>query len=277
MRRREFIALVGGSAITWPLRSYAQQPQAAPPKRIGLLQPSGCANLQDNPLHRGLTELGWINGRDFVDECVSTFGRQDQILVLARELVLRRPDVIAVFPGSYVRPLLQKPTSIPIVITGTPDPVRLGLVANLARPEGNVTGVAQFSVDVLPKRIEFLKQIVPQLKRLAIIRSAYYSPKFTELLEENLRTAAGTLGFAWQNFQVAVASDYDEIFARVPAELFQAAYIVEAPLTLHPKNTSRKIQLAMRSFTPAVAEDMQLAKGGLLLAYSQDFNRSGAI
>jgi putative ABC transport system substrate-binding protein len=168
-----------------------------------------------------------------------------------------------------IKALKQETATIPIVMIGTPDPVRTGIITNFARPEGNVTGVADFSFDILPKRIEILKEIVPHLRRLAIIGGLYGDPKATEILEENATIAAGRLGFTWQHFRAAVANDYDEIFARVAAEHFDAAYITSAPF--NNQNGRRIIQLALRHLIPTVGEVSWWAKDRLLLSYGQDF------
>src|SRR5262249_26270729 len=107
-------------------------------------------------------ELGWIEGRNFVVECVSTVGNLDQIPALVRELVSRRPDVLMAGNSVVIRTLKQETTTISIVMFGAAHPVRYGLVTNLARPEANVTGVAYWGSDILPKRIELLKEVVPQ-------------------------------------------------------------------------------------------------------------------
>jgi ABC-type uncharacterized transport system substrate-binding protein len=200
MKRRRFIALVGCSAITWPLGANAQQPQSAPPKRIGVLALAECpAPLfrSDSPASRRLAELGWIEGRNFVVECVSTVGHLDQIPALARELVSRRPDVLMAANSPFIRTLKQETAIIPIVMVGAADPVRYGLVTSLARPEANVTGVAYWGSDMLPKRIELLREVVPQLRRLAII-GASRDATFIEIIEEGATVAAKRFGFSWQ-------------------------------------------------------------------------------
>jgi len=169
MLRRAFIRLIGCLAIAWPVASHAQP---APLKRIGFLSLAECPGpffRSDSPAYRRLAELGWIEGRNFVVECVSTVGNLDQIPALVRKLVSRRPDVLMAGNSAVIRTLKQETTTIPIVMFGAADPVRYGLVTNLARPEANVTGVAYWGSDLLPKRIELLKEVVPQLRRLAII------------------------------------------------------------------------------------------------------------
>src|SRR5262245_59575875 len=154
MRRRMFITLIGGLTIAWPLASYAQQPKQ-PLKRIGiLLSVFSCPLQPDNLIVRRLGELGWIEGQNIVFDCVSAVGRIDEVPALANELVSRRPDVLMALPWSFVRALKQETTTIPIVMLSGREPVRLGLIANLARPGGNVTGVALLYL--LPKQMELL-------------------------------------------------------------------------------------------------------------------------
>jgi putative tryptophan/tyrosine transport system substrate-binding protein len=167
--RQEFIALIGAAALMWSSFVHAQQPPPSSPKRIGVLTASCPSPSRDGLMFPRLADLGWIEGKNYVADCVSTGGPTDQLSTLARELVSRRPDVLVAIYSLYVRALMQETTSIPIVMATTPDPVRTGFVSNLARPEANVTGVAWFGFDILPKRIELLKEIVPDLKRLAII------------------------------------------------------------------------------------------------------------
>jgi putative ABC transport system substrate-binding protein len=269
------MTLIGSSAVTWPLVAHAQQLPSAPLRRVGSLSLRGCQVPPDNAFLHRLGELGWLEGRNYEIECVSAVGRVDQVLALARELVSRRPDVIITSPASFVKALQQETASIPIVMLGTPDPVRLGIVTNLARPEGNVTGVAWFGFDILSKRIELLKEIVPHLKRLAII-AAVSDASITKVIEENVTSAARTLGFSWQLFQPAADNDYDYIFATLAANRFDAAYIQADPLNLQIQNRVRVAQLALHHLIPAVGERAELAREGLLITYNQDFSRSAA-
>jgi putative ABC transport system substrate-binding protein len=168
-----------------------------------------------------------------------------------------------------IKALKQATTTIPIVMLSTPEPVRTGIVTNLARPESNVTGVAWFGFDILPERIELLKEMVPSLKRLAIISSVYGDEEGAKITEENLTIAARRLGFEWQNFRAVVHNDYNEIFARLVAEHFDAAYITADPFIT--QNGPRIIELTLRHRMPAVGEGSLFAKYGLLLSYGQDF------
>jgi putative tryptophan/tyrosine transport system substrate-binding protein len=274
MKRRAFITLISGLAIAWPLASYAQQPKQSL-KRVGVLPSTvPCPLPPDHPIVRRLGELGWIEGQNFVFECISGvghYGHLDQLAALARELVSRRPDVLMAGPIPFVGALKQETTTIPIVMLGTS--VMPDLVTNLARPEGNITGVSTFQGGIMPKRVEILKEMVPQLRRLALI-AATAEPKSIEGLEKAITFVAGKLGFAWQRFQPIVANDYDEIFARLAAEHFDAAYIGADPLST--QNSARIGQLALRHRIPTVAEFREWAKNGLLLTYGQDGSWSTA-
>jgi putative ABC transport system substrate-binding protein len=160
LKRRKLITLIGGLAIAWSLTCYAQLPQSAPPKRVGILALYECPGTE-RWLSDRLAEFGWRNGA-VVFDC-------DQIPALARELVSRRPDVLVTGPSIFVLPLKQETTTIPIVMGGAWEPIRQGIVTSLARPGGNVTGVAYFGL--FSKQMELLREIVPRLRRVAVIQS----------------------------------------------------------------------------------------------------------
>jgi putative ABC transport system substrate-binding protein len=277
MMWRAFIRLITGLAIAWPLASHAQQPQQ-PLKRIGVLAVYSCPMQPGGPLHRRLAELGWVEGHNFVFDCVSTIGRLDELPALARELVSRRPDVLMAGPGTFIIPLKQATTTIPIVMFAVGfDPVRYGLVTNLARPEGNVTGVTWYGNEIFPKRIELLKEMLPHLKRLAIIGGVARKgmeknlrDEYTNDINEKATIAAGALGLTWQSFNAVTANDFDEIFARLASEHFDAAYILGQPFT--NQNGGRITELALRHRIPTIGESSGAAKAGLLLGYGQNYS-----
>jgi putative ABC transport system substrate-binding protein len=270
------MVLVGVATIAWSVASYAQPRQSAPQpqKRIGILTLFGCPVAPDGPykpMLRRLTELGWVEGQTFVFDCVSTVGRLNDVQALARELVSRHPDVLIAGQWALVVALKQETSTIPIVMLGTWEPVRLGLITSLGRPEGNVTGVAWLVL--LPKQMELLKEILPYMRRVAYIlgiSGPNPPPEVSKIAEEDLKSVANTLGLTWQIFQAAVANDYDEIFARITAEHFDAAYIPETAINI--QNAARIRELALRHRIPAASEAPEWAQGegGLLLAYAQD-------
>jgi len=260
---RKFMMLVAGSVVAWPLCSYAQLPGSAPAKRIGILATYSC-ELAEPWWSTRLAELGWSKGQVAV-ECVSTLGhRFDQLRDLARDLVSRRPDVLYASPASFARALMEE-TDIPIVMGWTPDPV-----------DGNVTAGAEFEFDRLPRRIELLKEIVPHLKRLAIVTGAR-DPEDIRNIEERATIAEQAHGVAWQMFRAAVANDYDAIFARIAAEHYDAVYVQADLLSNQPGNVARICQLALRYVIPAVGGGNEWARDGLLLTYGQNYDRSAAL
>jgi putative tryptophan/tyrosine transport system substrate-binding protein len=273
MKWRKFIALILGLVIAWPLASHSQQPKQ-PLKRVGFLAFTVPCPLQpDHPVVRRLGELGWIEGQNFFFECESTVGRIDQVPELARELVSRRPDVLMAGSFQTLGALKQETTTIPIVMIAGWESVRLGFIASFARPGGNVTGVAWFFL--LPKQMELLKEIVPNLRRVAYVigRTAYTPPEVLKIAEEDRQFAASALGFSWEVFPAAVADDYDEIFARLAAERFDAVY-VSGGNPFNSQNQTRICQLALRHRIPAVGEYDGWAKCGFLLTYGQDLSWS---
>jgi putative tryptophan/tyrosine transport system substrate-binding protein len=260
----KFMALFGGLAIAWSPACYAQQPHSAPLKRVGVLNVYGCPISSNWATTRRLAELGWVEGQNFVFECVSTVGRLDQLPALTRELVSRHPDVLVAGPVYFVRALKQETTTIPMVMFGPADPLRNDLITSLARPEGNVTGVGYYGGEVSPKRFGYLKEIVPHLSRWALVASVYLDLKAAQTMDEDVTIAASALGFTWQRFRAAVANDY-EIFDRIAAEHFDAAYVQPDPLT--QQNVMRVIELALHHRIPTVVSSPDWAKRGLLLGY----------
>ena len=266
------MALISGLAIAWSLACHAQQPKQ-PLKRVGVLAAfATCPFQPDNLVVRRLRELGWLEGQTIVFDCVSAIGRIDQVPALARELVSRRPDVLMALPHHFVSALKQETTTIPIVMLAGWEPVRTGLIANFAQPGGNVTGVAWFSLRL--KQIELLKEIVPNLRRLAhiegVLGAAYAPPETYKIEKEETQIASSALGVTRQFFSAAVESDYDEFFARVAAEHFDAALIPGTPFNFN--NARRICQLALRYGIPTIGDEAGWARDcGLLLTYGQDY------
>ena len=148
------------------------------------------------------------------------------------------------------------------------DPVEAGLVTNLPRPEGNVTGTAQSGAENTSKRLQLLKQMLPRLARLAIIWWAKSDPPFIARTEKDVTAAASTLGFTWQAFRAAVPEDYDRIFAGLAAEGFDAAYLPPSPLSY--ANLTHIAELGRRYRVLTLGDHPIFAKNGFLLTYGED-------
>ena len=172
MRRRKFIALLSGAAVTWPLVARAQQPGEM--RRSGVLM-----NLSENDpeaqrlvatFREGLGQLGWTDGRNLRIDYRWSGGDVDRIRISAAELVALAPDVILAYGGSVVGPLQQVTRTVPIVFVEVVDPVGAGFVTSLARPGGNTTGFSLFDFGISGKWLELLKQISPGITKAVVIR-----------------------------------------------------------------------------------------------------------
>src|SRR6195256_1119448 len=171
-RRREFIALLGGAAVAWPLAARAQQPEGM--RRIGVLLPAAADNTDFQvwigAFQQGLGLLGWTIGRNVRIDTRWATTNAAEIRRHAAELAALAPDVILAFGGSTVGPLLQATRSVPIVFPVVVDPVGAGFVDSLARPGGNATGFMSYEYSMSGKWLELLKKIAPRVKRGAVLR-----------------------------------------------------------------------------------------------------------
>jgi ABC-type uncharacterized transport system substrate-binding protein len=172
MHRRDFIKVIAGSAIGWPLAVRAQQAERM--RRVGVLMSLAADDKEGQArvgaFVQGLRELGWIDGRNVQIDIRWAAGGDRVRQKYAAELVALSPDVMLASGGSVVAPLLQVTRAVPIVFTQTPDPVGAGFVDNLARPGGNATGFSIFDYSIAGKWLELLKQIAPGVSRVAVIR-----------------------------------------------------------------------------------------------------------
>jgi putative ABC transport system substrate-binding protein len=169
LRRRQFITLLGGAAAAWPLAASAQQ--SARLRTIGFLGPNthSAASEWLAALVQRLRELGWLEGRNITIEYRWAEGREERYAEIAAELVRLKPDVIVTSGTQGVVALKQSTSVIPIIFATAGDPVASGLVASLARPAGNATGLATLANELAGKRLELLREVVPALRRLAIM------------------------------------------------------------------------------------------------------------
>jgi putative ABC transport system substrate-binding protein len=174
MRRREFIKVIGGSAATWPLAAFAQQSERM--RRIGVLTGGGL-DADDLDMHArigafedGLKQLGWTNDQNVRIDIRVGAGDADRLRRYAEELVVLAPDVILATGAAAVPPLLKATRNVPVVFTNVVDPVGAGFVDSLAKPGGNVTGFVSFEYGLSAKWLELLKDIAPQVTRVAVIR-----------------------------------------------------------------------------------------------------------
>jgi ABC-type uncharacterized transport system substrate-binding protein len=265
MMRREFISLLGGAVAAWPLVVRAQQPAMPVIGFLGSQSPDPSANLVA-ALRRGLSEIGFIESRNVAIEYRWAEGRYDRMPALASELV-RRPVTVIVASAPPAALAAKAATStIPIVFSGGIDPVKLGLVAALNRPGGNVTGVTQFSTALEGKRLEFLHELVPKAAVLALL----VNPTFpgTDAIINDMQTAARTLSVKLNVLNASSEDDLDTAVASV-AQLRAGALIVASD----PFFISRRGQLVAllaHHAVPAIYQFREFAAAGGLMSYGNN-------
>jgi ABC-type uncharacterized transport system substrate-binding protein len=268
VKRREFITLLGGAAAAWPLAARAQQ---SPMPVVGLVGGGGgdIATRYVTALRKGLNETGTIEGQNVTIEYHWLEGRYDRLPSLMADLARRRVAVIAT-PGSNPAALAAKAATatIPIVFGVGEDPVKLGLVASLARPDGNATGINIFNVEVAAKRLGLLRELVPQAARIAVL----VNPANVSSAESTLRyipEAARAIGLQSQVLKASSSDEIDAAFAALAREPADALFV--APDAFF---TSRRVQfttLTARDRIPAAYADREIVEAGGLMSYGTDF------
>jgi putative ABC transport system substrate-binding protein len=269
MRRREFIVGVGGAALASPLAARAQPTSKA--RRIGLFDSSspeaGRLRLWD-AFRQRMRELGYVEGDTVVFEPRWALGRVDRPLALAAELVDLKVDVIVTAALLATQAAKRATDTIPIVMAAVDDPVSLGLAASLNRPGGNVTGLATIDSDLIAKRLELLRQVVPQASRLAMIWEA--GNKGSGTAARNAQSAAQALGISLQSLPVRGAEEFDGAFASMVRD--RAAALVIGSSAILFAERSRLADLAAKHEIPTIANERSYAVAGCLMAYGNDFS-----
>ena len=265
MRRREFITLVGGAAAAWPIGARAQQP--GKPPVIGFLgasTPSGQSQRIAAFVQR-LHDFGWIEGRTVAIEYRWAEGRSERLAEIAAEFVRLKVDVM-VAAGFAVSIAKQATSAIPIVFAGAGDPVGTGVVASLARPGGNVTGLSLQFIDTAGKRLELLREVVPGLRNLAILGNVGSPGTVLEIVE--IQRAARTLGIEATSLEIRRAEDIAPAFEALKGRV-DALYICSDPLV----NTSRvRINiLALSARLLTIYSLREYVEAGGLMSYGPNF------
>jgi ABC-type uncharacterized transport system substrate-binding protein len=263
MRRRAFITLLGGAAAAWPLAARAQQP-AMPV--IGFLNSQSPEGFME-PLRgfrQGLKEAGYVEGENVAIEYRWAENQTDRLPVLAAELVRRRVAVITTMGSSPALAAKSATTAIPIIFNVGDDPVRVGLVASLARPGGNLTGINFFASELAAKRLELLRDLVPAATRVAVL----VNPAEATIAEATLRdveAAARGMGLQIQVVNVSTSREINAAFATLAQERPDALFVGGGPFF-----TARRVQLAQlaaRYAVPAIFPQRQDAEVGGLMSY----------
>jgi putative ABC transport system substrate-binding protein len=251
----------------------AQQPKKIP--RIGYLSARDLANdsVRSEGIRLGLRELGYIEGQNIAIEYRFGEGKRERFPELAAELVRLKVDIIVVAGGDLlVRAAKNATKTIPIVMSGGgADPVKAGFVNSLARPGGNITGITLLVINLIGKRLELLKEVVPKVTRVAAL---YWSAGPTSVAEvkEDLPAAAHALGLTIQPWEVRAADDFDRVFAARSKERPDGLYVSTSALT--NSNQKRIVSFALKSRLPSVFGRKEYVDAGGLMYYGADLAES---
>jgi putative ABC transport system substrate-binding protein len=265
MRRREFIALLGSGVAGWPLAARAQQVGKLP--TIGFLGAASASAWRKlvSAFVQRLRELGWSEGRTVAIEYRWAQGRSEDYTEIAAEFVRRNVDVI-VTSGVAAVAAKQATSIIPIVFAVAADPVGAGLVASLARPGGNVTGLSTQFADTGGKKLGLLHEAVPGLRRLAILGNVGYAASVIEMSE--VQAAASALGLEVTALEIRRAEDIAPAFASLK-DRAEALYICADALTTANQNRISTFALVAR--LPTISGSREQLEGGGLMTYGPNF------
>ena len=266
LKRRDFITLVGGAAA-WPVSAGAQQP-AMPV--IGFLGADSPALLGSrlSAFHQGLGEVGYTEGRNVAIEYRWTEGQNDRIPALAADLVRRQVAVVAA-PGSTLGARAAKAltSTIPIVFATGVDPVKDGLIASLNRPGGNVTGVTLLGVQIGPKQLQLLHQVIPTATSMGLLVNPS-NPTIAEPMSNEVRAAARTLGLELHVLQAGIEGEFELAFATLHKLRFGG--LVIAADIFFGSRLQRLAALALNYAAPAIHQSRAFAAAGGLMSYGTD-------
>ena len=272
LRRREFIALAGAAAAAnfWPLGARAQQPAMPVIGYLGAQSPAAFAS-RVAAFRQGLGEAGYAEGRNVAIEFRWAEGRHDRLPDLAADLVARQVTVI-VAPGGAPAALAAKSatTSIPIVFEMGADPIAIGLVASLARPGGNLTGVSSLNVEVTPKRLEILHEAIPTGAVVAVLLNPT-SPTADSQFKQ-LQEAARTLALRLHVLHASTDGDFDGVFATLLQ--LRPKGLVVASDTFFATHSEQLAALTARHAMPAIHQSRDFALAGGLMSYGGSFAES---
>jgi putative ABC transport system substrate-binding protein len=267
MRRRKFITLLGGAAAAWPFAARGQQKEKIP--RVGVLWHAASAE-EEGPYFRGLIEglrnLGYIDGRNIILEHRFPNETPDRFRSMAAELVSLKVDVL-VGVGSQTAPYVKNATTtIPIIFVFSPDPVGTKLVASLARPGGNATGLTNFAADLIGKRLQFLKLAIPDLSRVALLVNP--NTQVARLYIDVTQAAAAKLDLINHTFEARTRDELEQAFDRMAQSGMQAVTINSEGVAFQHKEFIAKLAVARR--LPLFVWSRETLEAGALMSYGPD-------
>jgi putative ABC transport system substrate-binding protein len=260
------------ASLVLGLMSVAQV-VAQQPRRIGrlfLVDPCPPNNLflAEDTLTQALAERGWRQGQNFLWECVSAGGRLMDVDKLGAELVARQPEMLVTQSSPGIRALIATKTTLPIVMS-TPDPVGEGYAQSLARPGGNITGVADLGLDLAAKCIELVREFLPELTNVAVLWRVGGDPTFFKRLENQLNDAAERFGIRWRVYTHQSRPEaLEPQFQAMRQDGYDLLYLVASPFTF--PNRELISDLALQYGIRVLADDPHFARDGSLLSYGAD-------
>jgi putative ABC transport system substrate-binding protein len=267
MRRRQFITLLGGAAVSWPLAARAQQ---SPMPVIGFLN-TASPQSYPRPLSgflKGLEEAGYVDGRNVAIQYRWAEGHNERLPAMAAGLVQNQVTMIAATSTPAALAAKAATATIPVVFETGGDPVKLGLVASLNRPGGNVTGAASLAVEVIAaKGLEFLHELIPAARVVGLLVNPN-DPAVAESQQREVLVAAPTLGLEVTVLNAGTERDFDGVFAKL-VELRASALIISAD-SFFTSHSEQLAALAVRHAIPAVYARREFATAGGLLNYGSD-------
>jgi putative tryptophan/tyrosine transport system substrate-binding protein len=271
-KRRDFITLLGGAAA-WPLAARAQQPAMPVVGFVNAASAKGGYARAVSAFRQGLSETGYVEGRNVAIEWRWAEGQYDQLPALIADLVHKKVNVIAATGTSAALPAKAAITTIPIVFTTAADPVQLGLVGSLSRPGGNVTGATQLNVEVAPKRLELLHEVIPTTTAVAVLLNP--SNPNGELTWRRLQPAADVLGIKLHRLHAS--SDFAAVFATLLQ--MRADALAISPDSLFTSRAEELAALALRHRVPAIYQYPEFTAAGGLMSYGgsirDSYHRAG--
>ena len=263
MQRREFITFIGGAAVAWPLAARAQPAGVPVIGLLGSASASGFWTRLVTAFRQGLNEAGYIESRNVVIEARWAEGQYDRLPAMAADLIQHQVAVIAAFTTPAAIAAKAATATIPIVFTTIADPVQIGLVASLNRPGGNMTGVTLLSVEVGPKLLELLHDVVPRATIMALLVNPT-NPNI-ETQSRNLQAAALKLGLQVHVLNASTERDFDVVFAKLH-ELRADALMIGQDVLFNTQS-GQLASLSVRHAMPAIYVAREFAAAGGLMSY----------
>jgi putative ABC transport system substrate-binding protein len=266
MKRRKFFALVGGAAAAWPLAAHSQQNLPA----IGFLSNAspGPYAIRLDAFRRGLKEAGYVEGQNVAIEYRWAEGQNERLPALVADLVQRGVAVIVSAGGTpSAMAAKEAAAKIPVVFAIAADPVQIGLVGSLDRPGGNLTGATNLNVEVGPKRLELLRELLPKATVVAVLLNPT-SASTGEAYLQALLPAARALGLRLHAVQASTDRDFDSVFASM-AQLHADALVI-GPDVFFNTRSEQLARLSLRHGVPAIYQYRPFALAGGLLSYGSD-------